>query len=37
LKDCFQADRKSDLEDLLLTIGAVYRIFHRLLGCLLAR
>jgi hypothetical protein len=26
LKDCFQADRESDLEDLLLTLGAVFLI-----------
>jgi len=28
LKDCFQADRKGNLEDLLLTISAVNRILH---------
>jgi hypothetical protein len=28
LKDCFQADRKSDLKYLLLTFGSAYRILH---------
>ena len=28
LKDCLQADWKSDLKDLFLTFGAAYRILH---------
>ena len=33
LKDCFQADRKSDLEALVLAIGAVYGILHACSEC----